>query len=212
MSPIAKTVSLCAVFITIVVVMFVYSTLRAPQLSDEELREKGVFLLPRPRELAPFALQDHRGGVFSNESLEGSWTFVFFGFTQCPDICPTSMAVLGQVERQLTQNGMVADQPFKGVLISIDPERDSLDKLGPYAEAFSPRFTGATGSREQLVELTTQVNVAFAKVPDGEGGYTMDHSGHLVVLNPRGHFHGFVKLPHQQETIRLAYQSLAARF
>ena len=123
------------------------------------------------------------------------------------------MAVLGQVERALTaENAMLADQPFQGILISVDPERDTLDKLGPYTQAFSPRFLGVTGEREALVELTTQVNVAFAKVPDGAGGYTIDHSGHLVIINPRGHFHGFIQLPHQQETIRLTYQSLAARF
>ncbi|MEQ8691836.1 MAG: SCO family protein [Pseudomonadales bacterium] len=213
MSAVAKTVALCATFITIVVVMFVYSTLRTPQLSDEELRARGVFILPRPRDLAPFELTDQQGQPFDNADLQGKWSFIFFGFTHCPDICPTSMSVLGQVERELLESGgQDPDQPFQGILISVDPERDTLDKLGPYAEAFSPRFIGATGSREALVELTTQVNVAFAKVPDGDGGYTIDHSGQLVLINPRGHFHGFIKLPHQKETIRLAYQSLAARF
>ncbi|MFT7650947.1 MAG: protein SCO1/2 [Limisphaerales bacterium] len=213
MSAIAKTVSLCAVFITLVVVMFVFSTLRTPQLSEEELRDKGVFVLPRPRELGPFELQDQDGAAFNVASLQGAWTFMFFGFTHCPDVCPTSMAVLGQVERALINTqAMVSDQPFRGVLVSVDPDRDSLEKIGTYARAFSPRFVGITGNREALVELTQQVNVAFAKVPDGEGAYTIDHTGHIVVINPRGHFHGFVKLPHQEETIRLAYQSLAARF
>lgn len=211
MSGIGRTVSLCLVFIGLVIAMFVYSTVRTPQLSDEELRERGVFILPTPRDIAPFRLTDHTGEAFSNDAFLGQWTFIFFGFTHCPDICPTSMAVMGQVDREIAESP-VAGTPFAGVLVSVDPERDTLDKLGPYATAFSPRFLGVTGAREALVELTQQVNVAFAKIPDGEGGYTIDHTGHLVVMNPNGHFHGFIKLPHKAETIRLAYQSLAARF
>lgn len=213
MSAVTKTVSLCVLFITVVLVMFVFSTLRTPQLSEEELREQGVFILPKPRALADFDLRNQDNEPFTQQSLEGAWTFLFFGFTHCPDVCPTSMSVLGQVERKLVENqNMVADQPFKAVLVSVDPERDTLEKLGTYAQAFSPRFLGVTGAREALVEFTQQVMVAFAKVPDGEGAYTIDHTGHIVIINPRGHFHGFIKLPHKEEMIRLAYQSLAARF
>ena len=212
MSAVAKTVGLCLTFIGIVLVMFVISTMRTPQLSDEELRNKGVFLLPRPRDIAAFELAS-AAGTLSNADFQDKWSFIFFGFTHCPDICPTSMSVMGQVERNLTQSQqMDEDQPFQGILISVDPDRDTPERVDEYAKAFSPRFLSATGSREALVELTQQVNVAFAKVPDGQGGYTVDHTGHMVIINPRGHFHGFVKLPHKEETIRLAYQSLAARF
>jgi protein SCO1/2 len=97
--------------------------------------------------------------------------------------------------------------------------------LGAYATAFSPRFLGVTGSREGLVELTTQLNVAFAKVPLAEAltqgapspealadAYTVDHTGNIVIINPRGHYHGFIKLPHDPETIRLTFQTLASQF
>ena len=77
MSAVARTVLLCGVFITLVVSMFVYSTLQTPQLSDDELRDQGVFLLPRPRDIAPFELQDHLGQVFDNSRLLGQWTFLF---------------------------------------------------------------------------------------------------------------------------------------
>ena len=210
MSGIAKTVALCLVFIGIVLAAFVNSTLRTPQASEEQLREMGVFLLPRPRDLAPFELTDHNGAPFTNESLQDRWSFIFFGFTHCPDICPISMSEMGKVAVALPDEPDGA--PFGGVLISVDPERDTPEKLKTYATAFSKDFIGATGSREALVELTTQVNVAFAKIPDGEGGYTMDHTGNIVIINPRGHYHGFIKLPHKAETIRLAYQTLAASF
>ena len=119
---------------------------------------------------------------------------------------------LGQVDRQLLQQGGEAADSFQGVLVTVDPERDTAEILGPYATAFSPRFLGVLGERGPIAEFAQQVNAAFGKVPDGDGGYTMDHTGNIIIINPRGHYHGFIKLPHKAETIRLAYQSLAARF
>ena len=211
MTPVGKTVALCGVFIAIVVGLFVWKTVRTPQLSDEELRASGVFLMPRPRDIAPFELTNAGGGSFTNTDLQDRWSFVFFGFTHCPDICPTSMAVMGQVDLALRE-GREGNNPFQGVLVSVDPERDTPERLEAYAKAFSPRFVGAVGPREDLAALAQQLNVAFAKVPDGAGGYTMDHTGHIVIINPMGHYHGFIKLPHEAETIRLTYQTLDARF
>lgn len=225
MSTIKSTVLLCFVFISIVLVMFVISVTRVPQLSVEEMRSKGVFILPRPRDIAEFELRDHTGAAFDRTNFEGRWTFVFFGFVSCPDVCPTSMAVLGAVDRQLQSGDSELAEQFQGILVSVDPDRDTLETLGAYVTAFSPRFLGVTGSREELVELTTQVNVAFAKAPLTEtlaqgmqnpealaNAYTVDHTGNIVIINPRGHYHGFIKLPHDPETIRLTFQTLAAQF
>jgi protein SCO1 len=211
MSSVARTVSLCLVFIALVLGMLVYSKLRVPQLSDEELRAQGVFLLPRPRDIAPFALTDHNGAKFDNARLLDHWTFVFFGFTHCPDICPITMSEMGKAYAQLRQTGDQAE--FQGVLVTVDPERDTADVLGPYAQAFAPEFMGVLGDREAIGFFASQVNAAFGKVPsDDEAGYTMDHTGNIIIINPMGHYHGFIKLPHKAETIRLTYQSLAARF
>ena len=220
MNSIRSTVLLCAGFITIVLAMFVLSVTRTPQLSDQELRAAGVFLLPKPRALAEFDLQDQSGAAYGLESLAGKWSFIFFGFTNCPDICPTSMAEMGQAERELYAAGDMLGDPLQGVLVSVDPDNDSPSDLGQYAQAFSPRFLGIWGAREDLVAFTQQVNVAFAKVPlapsqqiaDAPPGYTVDHTGNIVIINPRGHYHGFIKLPHKAETIRLTYQTLAAQF
>ena len=165
MSTIKSTVLLCFVFIGIVLVMFVISVLRVPQLSVEEMRSKGVFLLPTPRDIAAFKLTDHMGKTFDRSSINGRWSFVFFGFVSCPDVCPTSMSVLGTVDRQLQASNPELAEQFQGILVSVDPERDSTENLAKYATAFSPRFLGVTGPREDFVGLTTQVNVAFAKVP-----------------------------------------------
>ena len=202
--------------------MFVVSVLRVPQLSEEEMRAKGVFILPKPRDIAEFQLQAHTGEDFERSDLEGRWNFIFFGFVNCPDVCPTRMAVLGTAERELRAQDPEQADLFQGILVSVDPDRDSLEQLGSYATAFSPRFLGVTGSRQALVSLTSQLNVAFAKVPLRtpsstepvalEDAYTVDHTGNIVIVNPMGHYHGFIKLPHDAETIRLTFQTLAAQF
>lgn len=202
--------------------MFVVSVLRVPQLSEEEMRAKGVFILPKPRDIAEFQLETHTGEPFRRSDLEGHWSFIFFGFVNCPDVCPTSMAVLGAAERELRSQDAALAELFQGILVSVDPERDTPQQLGSYATAFSPRFLGVTGAREALVTLTSQLNVAFAKVPLSTAGsatvdapenaYTVDHTGNIVIVNPKGHYHGFIKLPHDAETIRLTFQTLAAQF
>jgi|TARA_B110000977_G_scaffold169828_1_gene220070 protein SCO1/2 len=219
MQSIKSTVGLCVVFISIVLVMFVFSKMRVPELSADEMRSQGVFILPTPRDIGPFELLDHRGTVFNRQSLEGHWSFIFFGFTNCPDVCPTSLSVLGQVENQLKKQDPVLAEGFKVRLVSVDPDADTLERLGQYVSAFSPSFLGVRGERADLVKFTDQVNVAFAKVPlrssvpgSDEMGYTVDHTGNIVIINPRGHYHGFIKLPHKAETIRLSYQTLDAQF
>jgi protein SCO1/2 len=189
----------------VVLGMFVYSVTRPQTLSNEQLRELGVFVLPEPRDIAAFTLATADGEPFVPESLRGRWSLLFFGFTNCPDICPTTLAVMGAAQRQLA-----ADSPFHGVLVSVDPERDEAAVLGPYVSAFSPTFTGVTGDRRLIAELARQLNVALLKVPAADGGYTMDHSGQIVIINPQGQYHGFIKMPHLADTIVQAVRALHA--
>ena len=219
MNTIRSTVFLCCVFIGIVLTMFVVSVTRTPQLSDEELRAAGVFLLPTPREIADFSLSGQNGYTFSNETLRGKWSFLFFGFTHCPDVCPTSMAAMGRAERGLYGDQEMAVEGFQGVLVSVDPKRDTPKMLGEYAQAFSPRFVGVTAAADELASFARQVHVSFLEVASDSGdsavegpGYTVDHTGNIVIVNPMGHYHGFMKLPHKSDTIRLTYQTLAAQF
>lgn len=222
-----NTVLGCLAFVALVVGIFVYNTVREPTLDEDALRERGVYLLPRPRDIAPFELTDAQGGTFTDDDLEGHWTFAFFGYTSCPDICPVALSVLGQVQRQLREQNPTLADDFHVLFVSVDPERDDPKRLREYTQAFAPKaeaadandaaFRAVTAERAALAELARQVNVAFGKAPnpnapnDGDD-YLVDHSGNIVIINPRGHYHGFVKLPHEVETVKLAYQSLAARF
>ena len=181
-------------------------------LSDDALADKGVYVLPVPKTLPSFALEDHTGARFDNASLDGKWTFVFFGFTSCPDICPTSLAQMGRAETELLDiGGEVADAPFQGVLVSVDLERDGPEQLAAYMSAFSPRFLGVNGALTHIGRLADALGVKFGRVPDGNGGFTIEHSGTIAVLGPDGAQRAFIKLPHTAETIRLTYQALAAR-
>ena len=133
------------------------------QLSLEEMRSKGVFILPRPRDIAEFELRDHTGAAFDRTNFEGRWSFVFFGFVSCPDVCPTSMAVLGPLTVSFNQ-GIRVGGTIQGVLVSVDPDRDSLETLGAYATAFSPRFLGVTGPGGSC-RVDDSGQRGFAKVP-----------------------------------------------
>jgi protein SCO1/2 len=199
-------------FIAIVLGMFVYSVTRTPVLSDEQLRDLGVFLLPTPRDIAGFELATHTGEAFTPADLRGQWSFIFFGFTNCPDICPTSMSVLAQARRQIEERAPEAVDDFQGMLVSVDPERDTREALAKYVGAFSPSFVGVRGNRAATAEFTTQVNVAFAQVPTDDGGYTVDHSANIVIVNPRGHYVGFAKMPHQADTIADTFLTLRERW
>lgn len=214
MTGLQKTVALCLAFVAVVVGLFVHSVMRTPVLSEEQLREQGVFILPRPREITAIELTAHTGAPFTLADLTGHWTFAFFGFTNCPDICPTTMSVMGQARRTLGDG-----DAFQGVLVSVDPERDDAETLAAYATAFAPDFIGVRGSREAVAAFSEQVNVAFAKVPmldeNGEpdpNTYQVDHSANIVIINPRGHYHGFIKYPQQADTIVAAFRALAANF
>ncbi len=220
MSGLQKTVGLCLAFIGIVLGLYFYSVTRTPLLSEEALREQGVFILPRPREIAAFELSDHTGEPFRLEDLQGRWTFAFFGFTNCPDVCPTTMATLGKARRSLVAGSQgETGNAFQGLLVTVDPERDGAQTLGYYVTAFAEDFIGVRGTREETAAFAEQVNATFAKVPalDESGTpsateYQVDHSANVVIINPRGHYHGFIKYPQQADTIVAAYQSLAANF
>lgn len=212
MTPLRLTVVLCLVFVAIVLGMFVYSVTRTPALSDEQLRERGVYVWPTPREIEPFRLTTHTGEPFTLEDLQGDWSFIFFGFTHCPDACPTAMAALAQARRQLAEEHPQAVDDFQGILVTVDPARDDAETLARYVQAFSPTFIGARGDRAATAELATQVNVVFARMPADDGDYTVDHSANIVIVNPRGHYHGFAKAPLEVDSIVSAFLSLRERW
>jgi protein SCO1 len=138
-------------------------------------------VLPQPRVLAPFELRDTRNAPATPASLRGHPTLVFFGFTHCPDVCPTTLGQLAIVQKQVISAGKLAG--LKVALISVDPERDTPERLGQYISSFGGDFIGLTGSAPEIVNATRAFGVASARVDLGGGNYTMDHSATVFALD-----------------------------
>jgi protein SCO1 len=211
---IRNTVLSSIAIVVAVLGLTVYFTVREPALDDQQLRELGVFVLPASREIGTFALADQHGRPFTNADLAGRWSFVFFGFTHCPDLCPVAMSMLARVERHLAEGGRDRlHEQFSGVMVSVDPERDDAETLGRYVGAFSPRFTGIVGSRDDVAAFAHELNAAFAAVPHAANGrdYTIDHTVNIVIIDPRGRYRGFISPPYDADAVERAFIALAKR-
>jgi len=128
------------------------------------------------------ALVDHSGQARTLADYAGKVVVVFFGFTQCPDVCPTSLAELAQVMHELGD----AAQNVQVLMVTVDPERDTADALHQYITAFDPRFVGLTGTPEQIRQAADSFKVFYAKVPREDGDYTMDHTAAFFLLDGQG--------------------------
>lgn len=156
--------------------------------------QSGV-LLPSPRPIAPFALTGEDGQPWGPEQLQGRWTLLFAGFTHCPDVCPTTLGLMKALGQRL--------QPAPAlVFLSVDPERDTPQRLREYVGFFGAGIRGVTGPPGQLESLCASLGIAFVKVPGAtDADYTMDHSAALVLINPTGQVAGYFPPPHKADTL-----------
>lgn len=145
----------------------------------------GIFL-PEPRPLPDFELIHETGRPFTRADFEGRWTFIYFGYTYCPDACPMTLAQLNIVDRQLKESNADSDTHY--LLISVDPRRDTPERLAEYTKFFNPDFQGATGEPEQLDRLTAGMGVLYRvpSDPDDPEHYLVDHSSTVLIVNPEG--------------------------
>lgn len=143
-------------------------------------------LYPQAKALAPFALLDQHGQPFTNERFRGKWSFVFFGYTTCPDICPTTLTVFTQLYKQLPAE-LQADTQM--VFATVDPERDTVAQLQQYMPFFHADFIGVTGEESAVDAFARDLGVAFSKIPQEGGGYLVDHSVRVFLINPDGERH-----------------------
>jgi protein SCO1/2 len=165
-------------------------------------------VFPTARALPTLDLTSQDGQPLPADFLSGRWTLVFFGFTQCPDICPTTLAVLAQAGRQLADLPQ-AEQP-RVLLVSVDPERDTPERLAAYVRFFDPAFLGVTGSLESIAAAAAAFGVPYAKVTMPEGGYTMDHGSGIFVVGPAGGIVAYLSAPHDAGVIARDYRKLLA--
>lgn len=198
------TVALVLTFILIVVAGFVHRIGQPRLMSDSEIRANGLYLMDPPRDFGDFSLADHRGEPFTPAFFKDQWTLLFFGFTYCPDICPTTMAFLDQFVGEL--EGTEA-KDTQVVMISVDPARDTVEQLARYVPYFNAEFTGVTGEFLDLFRFATALNTPFRKVAGQGEDYQVDHSANVVLINPRGHYHGFFKAPLDLAKMKVTYRA-----
>ncbi len=177
-------------------------------LSHPTVPLAGGTWLPEARTLATFALQDLDGKPFTNTNLKGHAHLLFFGFTYCPDICPTTLATLSQV---LPASGPSALPDARVLFISIDPERDTVANLHEYLNAFSNRFEGARpASATALQPLLTSLSAIATRVTLPDGSYTMDHTAAVYLLDARGRYRAVFTPPFTVAGLRADLQRVAA--
>jgi len=178
---------------------------RVPELP--ELRHATLF--PSGRPLPAFGLVDQHGGSFGPERLRGHWTFLFFGFTQCPDVCPTTLATLAAARRELAD--LPAEEQPAVVLVSVDPQRDTPARLAEYVRFFDPGFTGVTGEADAIAAFTRELGVAvIVGEPDASGQYTIDHTATLFLVGPDGSLAAVFGTPHSPDGIAGDYRRILA--
>tara|TARA_Y100001968_G_C19272809_1_gene675130 strand:+ start:114 stop:695 length:582 start_codon:yes stop_codon:yes gene_type:complete len=175
------------------------------ELTVDEYKALGAYLIDPPRQLAEFNLVDDKGEIFLPEQFNNKWNILFFGFTYCPDICPLTMKQMSDVKEMLGEDA----QKIRVFLVSVDPDRDKPENLRVYLDNFSNNFRGLTGEIDQIYKFSTQVNAPFFPVVNNpEPNYTVDHSGSLVIIDPDAKYAGFFRAPHDTSKITKALASI----
>ncbi|KFZ31101.1 photosynthetic protein synthase I [Pseudidiomarina salinarum] len=147
-----------------------------------------------PRIIAPFNLTGDDGAALQNQALEGQWTLLFTGYTFCPDICPTTMAQLKKILPELQQH---TEAPVKVWMISVDPQRDTVQRLADYAGFFGEEFYGVRAEHPQLYPFVQGLGLMYS-IPDvDETDYLVNHSAAIILVNPDGNLQAIFKTDHQ---------------
>jgi protein SCO1/2 len=152
---------------------------------------------------------DASGQAFGPERLRGHWSLLFFGFLNCPDICPTTLATLAAAKAALAS--LPAGERPAILFVSVDPGRDTPELIGRYVAHFDPSFSGATGSREAIDALAAALGVAvMIGPPADDGSYAVDHSAAIFLVDPGARIAALFGTPHDADAIARDYRRIVA--
>ncbi|MDE1566598.1 SCO family protein [Aquabacter sp. P-9] len=155
----------------------------------------------------PFKLASSKGGTLSDQDLKGAPFAIFFGFTHCPEICPTS---LWEMSESLKRLGPEADK-LKVLFVTVDPERDTPEILARYLQSFDPRIIGLSGSQKEMEAAAKAYRVYWRKVPTSDGDYTMDHTALIYLMDAKGGYEGFIAYKDDEATRDRKLRELLAK-
>lgn len=159
------------------------------------MQDQVVTVLKTPKPLTEFSLQDQDREKFGLSQLQGKWSLLFFGYTNCPDICPTTLSTLNQLHKELAKNAK-GTEDVQFVFVSVDPGRDNSDKLKHYVKYFNKEFIGVTGENNEIARLAGQLGAHY-EVLDKSGGknYGVNHTAAVFLVDKKGRFFGLMSPP-----------------
>lgn len=165
------------------------------------LPDRAMTLFPDPKPLTAFAFTDQKNRVFDLSRLKGKWSFLFFGYTHCPDICPTTLATLARAREKIAKSAAGAED-VQFVFISVDPNRDTAGKLGQYVSYFDTSFLGVTGDDAQIGKLAAQLGAVYQlAVTPGSENYPVYHTAAVFLVDPQARYHAVFAPPLDPEGI-----------
>ncbi|MEX1086805.1 MAG: SCO family protein [Steroidobacteraceae bacterium] len=171
--------------------------------SNQPVALRAGTALAERRPITEFLLVDEHGMPFGRAALEDRWSLVFTGFTHCPDICPTTLALLASLR------ALVPGDELQFVFVSVDPERDTPEQISRYLAHFGPGLVGATGANVQIERFTKQLGLAHVRNPGVGDDYSVDHSTALVLIDPKVRVAGYFRPPHDREALAADLAALA---
>ncbi|MDB4661260.1 SCO family protein [Gammaproteobacteria bacterium] len=210
MKSVNKNLLVIAIFIATVLGLFINKLTTPRTLSDDELLVNGLFLFEEPKQISDFEFFSSNQKVFTKSDLMGKWTLMYFGFTKCPDECPTTMYQLSKLIKVLRDKDYKLDDK-QWVLVSIDPERDTPEMIDNYAKGFDKDFIGVSNSRPMLLNLATQLsvnNVMPSSSNHMDHSHLDNHVNNIILLDPNGDFAGIFRPPFDISRLSLTYQSV----
>ena len=201
-SGVRKTVYVLLAVIAVVLGLTFNKYINRPAMTKEQLFQAGTVVFESPRDVSFKGLKDHNNNDFKREQLKDHWTLVYFGYTFCPDICPITLSQLNKLDAKLKEKNPELAKKMRYLMVSVDPRRDTAEKLKNYVPHFNPDFVGLTGDIKSIYDLTVQMNVPFTPVTEPEDEfYLVDHGANLAVINPEGNYHGFIRPPLEPEKL-----------
>lgn len=188
---------------------FLSSVYREQNSRGTLLPNQTMTVIPQPKALTDFSLIDHTNHGFELASLKGKWSFVFFGFTHCPDICPTTLTTLARV-RDKVATQPVGAEPMQFVFISVDPKRDTAARLGQYVKHYDASFYGVSGDDTEIGKLARQLGAAYqvSSIEPDKNDYRVYHTSAVFLVDPLARYHAVFSSPHDADGISKRFSVL----
>ena len=197
--------------LTILASLLAVFVIRQPASSDwaSAAPEVQAILLPAARDIADFSLLDQHGQSFARTNFEGRWSLLYFGYLQCPDICPTTLQSLSRMRKLMIEAGQVTEIP-RIVFISVDPANDTPERIARYLAFFDEELIGLSGSADQLEALTHSLGIVYAENVEANGVRSMEHTTSIIVVDPQGRAVAALPAPHQAQVMLHQLKALRA--